>query len=64
MVTDFTAGTDILLFSHDVFANVRDVLRHAASSGGNTTITLCDTQTVSLLGITDLAKLSNDIKFF
>jgi Ca2+-binding RTX toxin-like protein len=56
-VADFHTDADVLQFSHDVFANVADVLAHAAQTGADVTVTVDNAHTVTLTD-TVLAQLN------
>jgi Ca2+-binding RTX toxin-like protein len=56
VVTDFTAGTDMLEFRDGVFADAAEALAHATSSGSDTLINI-DTNNTVLLKNVSLANL-------
>jgi Ca2+-binding RTX toxin-like protein len=47
-VTDFTAGTDVLQFDHDLFADVASVLTHTTDVSGHAVIAYDANNTVTL----------------
>jgi Ca2+-binding RTX toxin-like protein len=57
-VVDFNAGADVVQFSHDTFANFASVLANAAQVGSDVTITVDQSNSVTLHNTT-LSQLIN-----